>query len=415
MNILNPIKIAYKNLMAEKVRSFLTILGIVIGVASVVIIMSIGRSAQDLIVKQVEDIGSNLVAVLPGASEENEPPASAFGIVEKTLEYDDFKALKNPGGLVGLSAGAAYVNGNEAVSGNGVSKNLNITGTTGDYLEVEEAEMKRGRFILPEEEEDLSRVIILGSSVAKDFFGERDPLNKKIKIKKQNYKIIGVLEERGAAAFGVSNQDNSVFVPLKTAQKMILGRDYLNFIRLKARGPEWVSDVKNQTEDILMSRHNVKKEEEKDFSIRDQAAALEIVGDITDAVRYFLLTIGSVALAVGGVGIMNIMLISINQRVKEVGLRKAVGAKNSDVLVQFLLEAATISTIGGLAGILLGVLFSFLIALVVQFLGYDWPFIVSFWSILTAAAISFLTGIIFGMYPAKKASKISPMEALRCE
>jgi putative ABC transport system permease protein len=189
----------------------------------------------------------------------------------------------------------------------------------------------------------------------------------------------------------------------------------LNFIRLKARGPEWVSDVKNQTEDILMSRHNIKKEEKKDFSVRDQAAALEVVEDITDVVRYFLLTVGSVALVVGGVGIMNIMLISINQRIKEVGLRKAVGARNSDVLIQFLLEAATISTIGGLAGILLGVLFSFLTALVVQIFGYDWPFIVSIWSILTAVGISFLTGIVFGMYPAKKASKISPMEALRCE
>jgi putative ABC transport system permease protein len=377
--------------------------------------MSIGRSAQDLIIKQVEDVGSNLVAVLPGASEEDEPPAAALGIIEKTLDYDDFKALKSRGGLAGISAGAAYVNGNEVVSGSGVSKNLNITGTTADYPEVEETEMKKGRFILPAEEEDLSRVVVLGSGVAKDFFGQKDPLNKKIKIKKQNYKIVGVLEERGAAAFGVSNQDNSVFVPLKTAQKMILGRDYLNFIRLKARGPEWVSDVKNQTEDILMSRHNIKKEEKKDFSVRDQAAALEVVEDITDVVRYFLLTVGSVALVVGGVGIMNIMLISINQRIKEVGLRKAVGARNSDVLIQFLLEAATISTIGGLAGILLGVLFSFLTALVVQIFGYDWPFIVSIWSILTAVGISFLTGIVFGMYPAKKASKISPMEALRCE
>ncbi|MDZ7611833.1 MAG: ABC transporter permease [Candidatus Moranbacteria bacterium] len=415
MNLSGPIKISYKNLMADKLRSFLTILGIVIGVAAVVVIMAIGSSAQSLIVKQVEGVGSNLIAVLPGSSNEQGPPAAAFGITVKTLSYEDLEALRNPRNIPEISAGAGYVNGNLAVSRQDKSKVLSITGTTASYPEVENALVEKGRFFDNEEETNLSRVAVLGSQAAKDYFGEDDPLNERIKINGQNYEIVGVMEERGVSAFGLSSQDDSIIIPLKTAQKLVLGVDYLNFIRLKAKDPELVSRGKSQVEDLMMSRHKIDDPEKKDFSVRDQASALETVKKVTDVVRYFLLTVGSVALLVGGIGIMNIMLISVNQRVREVGLRKAVGAKNKDILLQFLTESVTVSLIGGLLGVVLGVATAFLIAAAANQLGYDWSFLISGWAILTAFAVSFVAGILFGIYPARKASKISPMEALRYE
>ncbi|MFO7807094.1 MAG: ABC transporter permease [Candidatus Moraniibacteriota bacterium] len=401
--------------MSEKLRSFLTILGIIIGVASVIVIMAIGNSAQSLILNQIESAGSNLIVVLPGASNEQGPPAAAFGITVKTLIEEDLEAIKGSPELPEISNGAGYVKGSEVVSKGDKSKIVDILGTTTDYLSVENTKVEKGRFFSKTESQSLSKVAVLGSEIADDIFDNKNPLNEKIKIKKQYYKVIGVLEQRGVSAFGVSDQDNGIIIPLKTAQKKVLGVDYLNFIRLETSRPEFVESSKKSIENLLLDRHGIDDPEKKDFSVRDQASALETVRNVTDVVRYFLLTVGAVALLVGGVGIMNIMLISVNQRIKEVGLRKAVGAKKKDVLLQFLVESATVSVIGGLFGVFLGVVISFITAIIAQQLGYDWPFLISFSSIIIALVVSLVVGIIFGVYPAKKASEISPMEALRYE
>lgn len=416
MKLLNPIKISYKNLTAAKLRSFLTMLGIIIGVGSVILIMAIGQSAQELILDQIKGIGTNLIGVIPGASSsENSPPPAVMGVSTTTFTYDDLEALRSGRNIPEVVAGAGYVIGSETVSYNGQDEEFSFMGTTASYMEVETAELEKGRFFTSEEEINLSKTVVLGSQMAKDFFGNDDPLGKTIKIKEQNFNVVGVFKERGSSAFGLGSQDDSVFVPLKTGQKILLGINYLTFARLKVRSPELIPSAIANTKITLRERHGIKDPAKDDFSVRDQASALEMITNITDILRYFLLAIGTVSLIVGGVGIMNVMLIAVNQRVREVGLRKAVGARNSEIISQFLIESATISSLGGIIGIILGVLLAFLASIIIKALDYFWPLIISPASVFIAFGVSALIGIVFGIYPARKASRISPMEALRYE
>lgn len=415
MRIFSPIKISYKNLMAAKFRSFLTILGIIIGVASLIIIMAIGQSAQVLILDQVTGIGSDLIGVLPGASDEKGPPATALGVSITSLKYEDLNALTDKKNVPEVLSGVGYVLGTNTVLYKGNSLNASFEGTTFDFLEVENAELSSGRFFTKDEDLNMSRVAVLGSKIVKDIFLEEDPLGKIIKLKDQNFVVIGVFKERGSTGFGVTSQDNAVFVPAKTAQKLLLGIDHLGFIRLKVKDTQLIPQAKISIKMTLRERHNIDDPANDDFSVRDLASAVKIITQITDVLRYFLLTIGGISLIVGGVGIMNIMLLSVSQRIREVGLRKAVGAKKSDVETQFLVESVFISFLGGLGGVIAGILISFVVAMIIQNLQYTWPFIISWQSVLVATLVSVFIGIIFGIYPAKKASKISPMEALRYE
>lgn len=414
MRISDPIKIAYKNLLAAKFRSFLTILGIIIGIASVIIIMAVGSSAQELILNQVRSVGSNLVGVLPGASEEKGPPASAFGVTITTLKDDDLRAILRKQNAPNVVSGAAYVNGNKTVQFQDKSKSVSFTGTTASYPEVENVKVATGRFFSDEDNNNLSRVAVLGSDIAADFFGKNiDPVGKRLKIGDQTFEVIGVLESRGSAAF--SNQDTAIIIPLLTAQKILLGIDYVNFLRLKVDSETNIDRAVADIKSTLREQHHIKKAVDDDFSVRDQRAGLEAIANITGVIKYFLTAIAGIALLVGGVGIMNTMLISVNQRIREVGLRKALGAKHGTIMVQFLSESVVITLIGGVAGIIAGALVSFLAAIIIQKLGYAWPFIITPSSVLLATAISVLVGIFFGIYPARRASRLNITEALRYE
>lgn len=415
MHILSPIKISYRYLMAAKLRSFLTMLGVIIGVASVIIIMAIGQSAQALILNQISGVGSNLIGILPGASNEDGPPAAAMGIITTTLKYDDLEVLINSRNVPGVVAGAGYVMGTQTAEYKGVNLSASFAGVTSGYIEVENSKMASGRFITKDEEVGLSRVAVVGSNLAKDLFGTDDPLGKIFKLKDQNFTVIGTLDKRGSSGFGTSSQDDSIYVPVKTAQKLLLGINHLGFIRLKINDAALVPSAIANVKTTLRERHNIDDPTNDDFSVRDQASAMETIKKVTDVLRYFLLAIGTISLIVGGVGIMNIMLIAVTQRVREVGLRKAVGAKNGDVRFQFLVESVFISLLGGLVGIISGILFSFLVSVVINLLNYTWPFIISWQSVFVATAVSVVIGVIFGLYPARKASRISPMEALRYE
>ncbi len=416
MNIYSPLKISYRNLMAAKFRSFLTILGIIIGVASVIIIMAIGQSAQSLILDQISGVGSNLIGVMPGASEgENSPPPAVMGIIIKTLKYDDLEALANGKNVPEVSSGAGYVQGTDTSSYSGVNLVTPFIGTTASYIEVENTKVEQGRFFTQEEEANLSRVAVIGVKIVEDLFSGQDPIGKTIELKEQKFTIIGILEKRGSSGFGLSSQDDTVFVPVRTAQKILLGTDHLGFIRLKVKDSTLTPSAILNIKTTLRERHNIDDPSEDDFTVRDQGSAVETVKNVTDILRYFLLAIGTISLVVGGVGIMNIMLIAVNQRIREVGLRKAIGAKNSDVQIQFLIESVFISLLGGVIGIIIGVGVSYLIAVVAQFLQYNWPFIVLWQSIAVAFLVSGGIGVIFGLYPARKAAKVSPMEALRYE
>ncbi|EKE10639.1 MAG: Macrolide export ATP-binding/permease protein MacB [uncultured bacterium] len=416
MRLTDPVKIAYRNLVANKFRSFLTILGIIIGVGSVILIMAIGGSAQELILDQVKGVGSNLVGVLPGASDEEGPPAQAMGIIITTFTYDDFLALMERKNVPQVESGVAYVQSTQTVTYQNTDSSVGIMGVTHGLLDVQDIELAEGRFFSEEDDIGLSRIAVIGSKVKEDIFGSEDAVNRKIKIKKETFIVVGVLKEKGGAGFGMDSSDDSIFIPLKTAQKIILGINHISFARFKIENVDEIDSAKEDIARTMREEHDIDNSKDDDFSVRDTVSALDTLKNVTDVLKYFLLTVGSISLLVGGVGIMNIMLISVNQRIREVGLRKAVGAKNLTILVQFLIESATITLIGGMVGITGGIFLAYLIsAVVTNFFGYNWEFIVSGQSVIIATLVSIFIGLVFGLYPARKASRISPMEALRYE
>lgn len=413
MKLSDPIKIAYRSLLTAKLRFMLTVLGVVIGVAAVIMVMAIGASAQRLVLSQVENVGSNLVVVLPGASEESGPPAQALGIVTTTLKNDDLKALRERRNVPHLSAVSGYVTGSATAESEVDSFELTYQGVSPEMIGVENIEVALGRFFFPEEEGDLSRVVVLGATRAQELFPNRDPLGETLKINDNPFKVIGVLEERGSAAF--SNPDTLIYVPLVTAQKILLGIDYLNFARGKADAPENIERTMADMTLLLRDRHDLEEDEESDFSVRSTKAALGALTNITNVLKYFLIAISSISLLVGGIGIMNSMLISVSQRVREIGLRKAVGARPQHIITQFLIESSFITLVGGCIGMVFGVAIAYLAAIIIPTLGYDWQFLVPPSSLVIGFSVSLIIGITFGLYPAFKAAKVSPMEALRYE
>lgn len=389
-------------------------LGMIIGISSVIIIMSIGASAQGLIVNQIKSVGSNLIGVLPGASDENGPPATAMGITVTTLKYEDALALAQKQNVPHAEAVASYVKGVGTVTWQeNVGVDTNITGTTASYTEVEDAEVAAGRFFSNDEEKTISRIVVLGSQVAQDLFGNTDPIGQTIKIKRESFKVIGVMIERGSVAF--QNQDDQVFIPLVTAQKLLFGINHLGFLRVKVSDTKYLDQTVEDIKATLRERHNINNPADDDFSVRNVQQALDVLTGVTNALKFFLAAIAAIALVVGGVGIMNIMLVAVNERIREIGLRKAVGATRSNILTQFLIETAVLALGGGIIGTIIGAGVSGLIAVGAVYLGYDWGFIVTPSSIFLAAGVSIAIGLTFGIYPAYKAAKLDPISALRYE
>jgi putative ABC transport system permease protein len=411
MNLLEQIRSVWRVIGRNKIRSFLTMLGIIIGVMAVIVVISVGAGAQSLILNQVKSMGSNLIGVLPGKSDEDGPPASAYGITVTTLKnYDIEEVLKE---IPDLVAGTGYVKGAVTITSGEQQSDTNFTGVNEDYMNVEDSELSAGRFFTGDENNGAARVAVLGSTVADNLFDGEDPLGKRIKIKKTLFTVIGVMKKRGVS--GMQDQDDQVFVPLVTAQKLLLGIDYVSFARFKVGEADKVDSVMEQVKIILRERHDIENSEDDDFTVRSMAQSLETISAITNALKMFLAAIAAIALVVGGVGIMNIMLAAVEERTREIGLRKAVGAKNRDITTQFLVESIMITFFGGALGIILGVLISYIVARVAQNYGYDWDFIVSLPAIIVGCVISVGIGLIFGISPAKRAAKLDPIEALRYE
>jgi ABC-type antimicrobial peptide transport system permease subunit len=412
MNLVESIASAYKTLVHNKVRSFLTMLGIVIGIMSVIVVMSLGNSAQGLILNEVKTLGSNLIIIMPGKTDPKGPPSTLFGNVVTTLKYKDATQIlkaNNPH----IESVCAYVQGTDVISWSDNNPILTFKGVMSTYIEAEGAKLQAGRFFTEEEDNSNARVIVLGSKAAKDIFGEQDPLGEKVKIRKVNFTVIGVLAERGGGL--AQTQDKEVFVPLKTAQNFLLGIDYVSSIRVKVDKSENINDTIMYIEDVLRRSHNIHNPDDDDFTVRSSETAIEAIAQITSAVQFFLVAIASISLLVGGFGIMNIMLATVQERTKEIGLRKAVGAKNSDIIWQFLIETSFITLVAGVIGIILGALISWLVAVVAQFFGLQWDFIVSPFSIFLGCFVSISVGLIFGIAPARRASLLNPIEALHYE
>ncbi len=410
MYLINVLKQALRILAAQKSRSFLTMLGIVIGVAAVISIMAVGASAQDLLLDQVRAMGSNIIGVLPGGSEENAPPAALFGIEVTTLKYEDGLAMQE---LACIEAACSYIKGRGTVNYFRETKDCDYNGVSETYVQVEDTSVAQGRFFRREEVDSLSRVAVLGSQVKEELFGLEAALGKRIKINQIGFRVIGVMKERGTATF--QNQDDQIFIPIKTAQKLLLGVDHLAFIRLKVDNAENVDLAISQAKDLLRYRHNIKDPTKDDFSIRSTDQALEMLGTITQALKIFLAAVAAISLIVGGVGIMNIMFVVVNERTKEVGLRKAVGASRRDIMFHFLIESMVITLIGGVIGILLGLLIAFVVFIGVNYYGYDWNYIITPFSIFISTLTAISVGVIFGLWPAYRASKMDPISALRYE
>jgi len=423
MNFFGTLKLIFRTLRARKGRTFLTILGIVIGVAGVIIIISLGAGAQSLVLGQVTKLGTNLISIQPGKSNENGPPAQVFGVVITTLVNEDTQALRNSSQVPHAAAVNALVRGSATVVWENKNVDTNFVGTDYNYPNVISFTMKEGEFFNQQEDEGGANVVVLGSTVSDELFGGTgvDPIGQVIKVKSSSQtnaggiplRVVGVVTPRGTSFF--QDQDDQIFLPLTIGQQQLLGIHYLQAINIKVDSSDNINQTVSDTVAVLDQRHHIRTDDEVDFTVRNIADAITILSTITNALKLFLTAMAGIALVVGGIGILNIMLATVAERTREIGLRKAVGATNGAIRNQFLFEAGTLTFLGGVIGIIIGVIISYLISLLMHYLGYDWAFVVSITSVVLAVGVSVLTGVIFGLYPAFKAAKLNPIDALRYE
>ncbi len=404
---------AITSLRQSRTRSVLTMLGIVIGIASVILLMSLGQSAQQLILAQVQNTGSNLVFIIPGATKGSRlsSPPSVQGIIIKTLVKQDMDSLrKEPS----IEAVAPEVRGVAKVVFENNDTSITFTGTTADFFPMRNFTIDRGYAFTQADVDSVSHVAVLGSEISKTLFGYRDPIGKTIRLKDITFRVVGVLGSKGLGPFGI-DQDNIIIVPITVAQKQMLGIDHYNTLTVQAKDTYTVDFVVSRITSVLRQNHRITDPDKDDFTIRTQADALELLGSITSIMTLFLTSIAFISLIVGGIGIMNIMLVSVIERTREIGLRKAVGATNADILKQFLWESIVLTFVGGMAGIAIGAFI--VIALYFIFINIidGWAFALPVSSIALAVGVSTVTGVIFGIYPAQQAAKKNPIEALRYE
>lgn len=414
MRIRDTLHSAIRSLRQSKARSVLTMLGIVIGISSVILLMSLGASAQALILNQVEGIGSHVIFVIPGATKGSRfsSPASVQGIVIKSLIKRDVDALT---GLPFITHVAPEVRGQARVLYENNDVSATYEGTTPDFFSIRNFSVQEGSLFTRTDVDTLAHVALIGDSIAHTLFGSTDPVGKTIRIKNMLFTISGVLEKKGIGPFGV-DQDSLVMIPVTVAQKQLLGIDYYNSLIMQAADGYDTHFVQDQVAASLRKNHSIMNPDKDDFTIRTQEDALALLGNITSVMTLFLTAIAFISLIVGGIGIMNIMLVSVSERTKEIGLRKAIGATNSDILQQFLVEAIILTFLGGCIGIAIGAsLVGIIYEVASRISPAGWVFALPSHAMILAVSVSIATGIIFGLYPARKASLKSPIEALRYE
>jgi len=394
---------AGKTLVSNKLRSSLTMLGIIIGNASVITLVGLGRGAQTLAKNQLSNLGANVLFIVPGNNDTRRRGIS----FPKNLVLEDSIAINNQ--VPSVKKVAPQISANEIVQSNSKSLNISIAGVTPEFLDVRSFEVDEGRFISQSDVNSARSFVVIGPDLKEDFFKGNTVIGEKIRIKDHTYEIIGILKPKGAV-FG-SNQDKNAYIPLSTMVNRISGKDptygvSLSFISVEATSKNKTSAAKFQITNLLRQRHNIVRDD--DFAVRSQEDALNIVTNITSGLTFLLAGIGAVSLIVGGIGIMNIMLVSVSERTEEIGLRKAIGAKQSDILIQFLFEALILSTIGGLVGTTTGLTGVFLLGVITPL-----PASVGITTTLSTMIISGSIGLIFGVLPAKRASQLDPIVALR--
>ena len=406
MRLLNLLKIAFKAIILNKTRTLLTMLGIIIGVASVIAMLAIGEGSKESIRTTISAMGSNMITIRPGADDRG--PARGSGGNVQTLTLQDYEVLKANSELLSymtpvVNSGGQVING----SNNWPST---IYGVNPDYLNIKVVDLQSGSMFTDAEVQSAAKVALIGQTVVDNVFPDgQEPVGQMIRFNNIPFKVIGVLEEKGENTFG-QDQDDIVIAPFTTVQKRILAIDYLNQIMASAVSEDDAPEAVIQLTEILRAQHKLMDNEEDDFTVRSMEELISTFSSTSEMLTILLVAVASISLLIGGIGIMNIMYVSVKERTKEIGLRMAVGAKGADILMQFLIEAILISITGGILGVILGLGSTVFIE---KFL--NWPTSVALYSILISFAVCAITGIFFGWYPAKKAAALDPITALRYE
>jgi putative ABC transport system permease protein len=408
MDFIQTLKIALRALRTNKMRSFLTMLGIIIGIAAVIAMMAVGSGASYVISQQIASIGSNIILVLPGSTTSGGMRSGSGGA--QTLTSDDVKAIMTECPSVERSAPTVRSSG-LVVYGN-MNWSTVIMGTTPELFDIREWGVVSGRSIGQQDVDGAAKVCLLGQTVAENLFGSDDPVGKIIRIKKVPFTVVGILERKGQSPQG-TDQDDSVFVPLRTAQRNLVRSQHTNTVgavMVKAKSAELLPKAEEEINSLLKQRHRITGGKEADFSTRNLSEILAVAEQSSKAMSLLLGAVASISLIVGGIGIMNIMLVSVTERTREIGIRMAIGARTKDILWQFLTEAVLLTMLGGIIGIILGTSGAMVVSRLL-----DWPTLISIQSVTVAFIFSGAVGIFFGFYPARKAAGLNPIDALRYE
>lgn len=407
MNIKDILEETFAALSANKVRSSLTVLGIVIGISSVIAMIAIGQGAQGSITASIQSIGSNLVLVTPGTQRGPGAQVSAGRGTAKSLTQADAEAIVSQVTLA--KAVAPEISGRYQITSKGKNTNTSVVGVTPSYPDVRNMQIDLGSFLSNQNLQSLSKVAVLGPTTSVDLFGEGvDPIGQTIRIKNIQFKVIGVMKAKGGSGFG--SQDNMVFIPLTSAQRFLVGDEYVSQISVQAQDAESMTAIQEQITSLLLERHHISDPTLADFSTMNQADIVATASSITQTFTVLLAAVAGISLLVGGIGIMNMMLTNVTERTREIGLRKAIGAKRRDITMQFLAEAVMLTFFGGAIGVILGWSVSF----AVRYFGILQTSVSSS-SVILAFGVSAGIGIVFGYYPALRAARMNPIEALRYE
>ncbi len=398
-------RMALTALLANKLRSLLTMLGIIIGVGAVIAMISVGMGVRKNVTDSIASLGSNMLVIMPGSANRGGVRSAAGSTI--TLKYDDAEAIRKR--VRNIDYVSPTVSGSYQIVYGNQNWNSSVTGVTPDYMSIQSLKVQSGSFITESDMSKRNRVAVIGTTVASNLFGTENPVGKNIRVNNAPYKIIGVLAAKGQSSMG-RDQDDVVIIPLTTAQERMLGITYVQSINVQVASQDKMEQAQSEIETLLRQRHRITGGKEDDFTVRNLTSLMETMSQTTGMITLLLGSIAGISLIVGGIGIMNIMMVSVTERTREIGIRKALGATFRNIMMQFLIESVVISVIGGMIGIVLGCAASMAISVV-----GDFSTVITIAPILISFFFSVGIGLFFGIYPARKAAKLDPIEALRYE